>query len=616
LGTKYAKYAEAEDKALAYIPETDVDAIRRSGRGRGLPDYTTIQIPYSYAVLMAAHTYVTSVFLGRSPVFQFTGRHGESEQSVQALEALIDYQMLVGKILVPVYIWLFDALKYGIGVTSVYWEDRIESFTEITEQEEVDPLTGMAVGQPFKLQTTRPLKKYSGNRVKNIQPRDFLWDTRFPAWNFQAGEFCATRFALPWNDVVRREKQGYYINIDQLKGRGAHSDMFSGYDESSLERAGGFTADTDLYEVVDKAPDHPSMVKGYEVHVELIPKEWDLGSSDYPEKWVFTCTSDFSVLFGAQPLGAWHCKYPFSVLSLEPEGYGLSTRGIPEILEPVQQTVDWLINTHFYNVRASLNNMFVVDPSKLVMKDVLNPKPGKMIRLQPSAYGTDPKLAMVQFQTQDVTQNHLRDLQMMLGIGERTVGINDQIMGMLNGGGRKTATEVRTSTSFGVNRLKTVSEFFSASGFDSMAELLVTNSQQYFDTPTKFKIAGELTQTASKVMMVNPEDVAGYYDFVAVDGTLPIDRFQQMNTWLQLFAQIRNLPLQVSAGYDFGRIFEFVAQLGGIKNISQFKIQVSPDAMLAAQAQQGNVIPMGGGGPKPGATSPEPGQIPGMGATG
>jgi hypothetical protein len=210
----------------------------------------------------------------------------------------------------------------------------------------------------------------------------------------------------------------------------------------------------------------------------------------------------------------------------------------------------------------------------------------------------------------------------MFGIGERTVGINDQIMGMLNTGGRKTATEVRTSTSFGVNRLKTISEFASASGFDSLAQMLIQNTQQYYDQEQKFKIAGDLLSTAGQnVLMVNPEMIIGNYDYVPVDGTLPIDRYAQSTMWMQMMSQVRQMP-EIMMQYDMGKMFTWVAQLAGLKNIQQFKIQVTPDQILQAQMQAGNVVPMGGrqGGqkklPPPGATSPEPGQVPGMGATG
>lgn len=618
LSSKYKKFSEAEDSALAYIPEREADRLRKANRCSGLPEYTTIQIPYSYAVLMAAHTYLTSVFMGRNPIQQLSGRHGETEQQVQAFEALLDYQMQVGRILVPLYIWLYDALKYGIGVGELYWENRIESVTQIGEQEEVDPITGQPTGKTQKIQQTIQIQTYSGNRFCNVQPVDFLWDTRFPAWDFQRGEYCAKRFALGWNEVVRREKQGYYTNIKEITSKYT-GDQFSGGSTSSLEKPEATDSNFQTYDITELKVDHPSMIKGYEVHIEIIPKEWQLGNSDYPERWVFTCTQDFKVLMGAQPLGALHCKFPFCVLSLEPEGYGITTRGMSEILEPVQQTVDWLINSHFYNVRASLNNRWVVDPSRIVMKDLLDPLPGGVIRLKPSAYGSDPKMALSQFPIVDVTQTHLQDLQLMLGIGERTMGINDQIMGMLNTGGRKTATEVRTSTSFGVNRLKTIAEFFSASGFDPLTQIMVQNTQQYYDAQQKFKIAGDLSNSAgARFMQVDPTMIGGAYDFVPVDGTLPIDRYAQMNIWLQIFGQLRQFP-QLLVQYDMGKIFEWVASLGGIKNVGQFRVQLGSPAALAQQAQLGNVIPMQGGGqrpPGPGATSPQGQQVPGMGVAG
>jgi hypothetical protein len=117
-------WRQAEERILAYLPERDVDAVRKTAREGGLPQYTTIQIPYSYGVLMAAHTYLTSVFMGRNPVFQYSGRHGESAQQVQAMEALIDYQVCVGGMLPPMYTWIYDALKYGFGVVGVYWDEK------------------------------------------------------------------------------------------------------------------------------------------------------------------------------------------------------------------------------------------------------------------------------------------------------------------------------------------------------------------------------------------------------------------------------------------------------------------------------------------------------------
>jgi hypothetical protein len=601
LQTKHKKWREAEERTLAYLPEREVDSLRRTDRENGLPTYTTIQIPYTYAVLMSAHTYLTSVFFSRNPVFQFDGRHGETQQNIQALEAVVGYQTLVGGWLVPLYTWLYDAGKYGAGVVGMYWEERIESITTIQNVPKVDVLGNPIPGQFDKVQTTKPVTTYQGNKLYNIQPWDFLFDTRQTIRDFQKGEYCATRFALGWNDCKRREAAGYYTNLDALKGK--RSDYYDSAPGSSmLERPESFNGLDESWVSPDEdaSSRHPMLVRGYECYIELIPKEWGLGESTWPEKWVFTCSADFGVLIGAAPLGAIHSKFPFSVLPLEVEAYGLVTRGMPETLEPIQNTIDWLLNSHFYNVRATINNKYVVDPTKVVMKDVLNPLPGGVIRLKPAAYNTDVRTAITQLQTSDITRTNLTDLQMMFGMGERTMGVNDQIMGMLNSGGRKTATEIRTSTSFGVNRLKTTAEWFGVCGFEPLSMMLVQNTQQYYDGEQQYKIAGDLLGSVnSRFVQVTPDLIAGSYDYVPVDGNLPIDRFAQVNLWRELLAQMRNFP-QLMFGYDIPRIFEWVAQLGGLKNITQFKLQITPDQQLAMAAQAGNSVPMPGA---PGAGS-------------
>jgi hypothetical protein len=62
------------------------------------------------------------------------------------------------------------------------------------------------------------------------------------------------------------------------------------------------------------------------------------------------------------------------------------------------------------------------------------------------------------------------------------------------------------------------------------------------------------------------------------------------------------------------KIFAWVAQLAGLKNINQFRIEVQPDAQLAAQAQQGNVVPIANG--PADLTTALAGQVGGAGPTG
>src|SRR5690606_31800019 len=121
-------------------------------------------------------------------------------------------------------------------------------------------------------------------------------------------------------------------------------------------------------------------------------------------------------------------------------------------------------------------------------------------------------------------------------------------------------------------------------------------------------------------MVITPEDIQGFYDFVAVDGTLPVDRFAQANLWRALLAEGTRYP-QILAQYDLSKVFAWVAQLAGLKHINQFRVQIQDDGVLAAQAQAGNMVPASAS-PNPGGGNaalpivPEPGQVEGMGTTG
>lgn len=591
---RHKKWIQNEEAALAYLPERDVDAVRRVNREQGgKPQYTTIVVPYSYGVLMASHTYWTTVFLSRTPIMQFAGRHGESEQQIQAMEALIDYQVMVGGMMVPFYIWLLDVGKYGVGIVGEFWEEEEAVISQIEEVE--DNFLGIIpTGKFKKVKTTKVVPGYVGNKLYNVRPFDFFPDPRVPLARFQEGEFCGVYFELGWNAVLRKRDAGFYTNLEGLRKDGG-SRLLGAREQGSAQLE--LPATDDIFGELSSRKT-ADVVKGYECVIELIPDAWGLGKGKRPEKWVFTVTTDWTHVIGATPLGAYHNKFPFHVMELEPEGYSIANRGIPEITKPIQDTMDWLINSHFYNVRKTLNNQFIVDPSRVVMKDILDPWPGGTIRLKPAAYGTDAaKTAINQFPVVDVTRSHLSDMQFMNQMGQRATGVNDQILGVLgNAGGRKTATEVRTSSTFGINRLKTSAEYMSAMGFTPMAQMTVQNSQQYYDMERKFRLVGDLAQMAGpKFMEVSPEEIQGFYDFVPVDGTLPADRFAQANLWKELMAQMRNFP-EIMAQYDVGKIFAWVAQLAGLKNINQFRVQVQPDETVAREVERGNVIPLGGGG--------------------
>jgi hypothetical protein len=595
-------WKRAEDTFMAYMPAQEADSMRKSRRDSGTPQYTTIKIPYSYAMLLTSHTYYTSVFLGRDPIFQMRGRHGEAQSAEMGVESMLDYQVNGGRNLPPLFVWLLDVGKYGVGVLGSYWDKEAVQMSRLVDQPK--SFLGIPIpGSTERVMQTTEKVLYEGHRLYNVRPQDFYHDPRVPLWRFQEGEYCIEYDKVGWNKIQQGVQSGRYFNVDILK----KAKESGSWDIRDLGSVAVTLAGTDEFSMSTLSKDTPATVDLYTLYWELVPRDWGLGTSDRLEKWAFVIANR-KVILSAQPMGLSHGKFPFDVLVYESDGYNLFPRGQLEIMEPMNSTIEWLFNSHMWNVRSVLNNQLVVDPSRLNLKDMESPEPGKLIRLKPAAYGQDVRTTYSQLQVQDITRSNLADVDNVGMLGQRVLGVSDNVMGMVNTGGRKTATEVRNSTSFSANRLKTSCEWFSAQGFSPLATKMLMTTQQLMPPPQKYRIVGNQAEFTGRYMDISAATIEGVYDFVPVDGTLPVDRFAQVNMWNQLLGTISKVP-NVMMQYDIAKIFGFVAQLGGIKNISQFKIQVVPDGSMAGAVQQGNAVPL--------RTNPnEPGQIPGMGATG
>jgi hypothetical protein len=631
MSDRCTEWGKIEDWFRAYIPASQVDTLRKQDQQDGVPQYVTLEIPYSYATVLTAHTYITSTFFARDPVFQVQGRHGESQNQELGLEAILSYQFTAGFMQVPMYIWMLDGCKYGLGVMGQYWQEDMRTIGKWV----VQPKTFLGVPVPGKTEKVwqeQELCVYRGIKCFNVRPQDWLPDPRVTITEFQKGEFCGRYIQMNLLDIVSDKEQ--YINVEFLKKNQRNGRPSMRVDGSEqIELPSDQAANTSMvFSADDKMT--TGIVEGYEIIVKLIPQEWGLGKGTKAEKWVFLMMTEQRIIISAKPLDLFHAQFPYDVVEGEIDGHARTTRSMLEVMKPLNDVLSWLFNTHFYNVRKSLNDQFCVDPSRVVLKDLQDPNPGKLIRLKPSAYGQDVRTMVQQFQVQDVTRSNVQDSELVTDMLQRVSGVNDNLMGMVNSG-RRTATEVRSSTTFGVNRLKTQTEYWSAQGMGPFCQKMIQTTQQNYEAPQMFRVVGDLAGNGTSAYInVTPDDIAGFYDFTPVDGTLPVDRYAQVNLWGTLMGQVAQFP-QIMQQYDFGKIFAFVAQLAGLKNITQFRIQVVPDQQLQGAAAGGNVIPIGaaggGGGPAPTgmatpAAAPGPGlpldqaipatQIPGMGPSG
>lgn len=581
VSTHYDRWREAEKYYMMYKVKTEKDRQSVKAFTDGDTDYTSVVMPYSYAMLLTAHTYMVNVFLNRPTVFQVDGINGDGVEKEMALEAMLQYQVRQGEMEVPLFIWLLDALRYGIGIVGNYWCNEIIPQSYIVEEKEV--IDGIETGKTKKVLKYRTKKGYEGNKGFNVLPYDFLPDPRVPYSKLQEGEFVGRKFKISWNELVRREVSGIYFNVDQcrtLLGNTQKDDQRHYSMEDSNVMPGVTTNPKGL-----KTGD----VNAIEMIIEIVPEEWGLSEGKYPEKWVFTIVEK-KVIVGCQPLGYLHNKFPYHVLESEADGYKQESRGLLEVGKPMNDILTWLFDTHMYNKRQVINNQFVVDPSRVVMKDLQSAKPGKTIRLKPTAYGQDVRSLLSQLPVSDVTMQNYNDSQIVEQQMQRTLGINDDISGRSAPSSRRSATEFRGTTSQSANRLANIAYYFSITGWRSLAKCMIGSTQQMYTTEMKVKVAGDNIKGAESIT-VSPDDIAGNFDITPVDGTMPIDRMAQAQFWMQVL-QFTGADPELQMQYRRSDIFSYMARLAGLKGIDKFKMQVIGDdellAMLKAQLVNGD----------------------------
>lgn len=562
----YDRWQYNERRLQAYIDLPDYEKILQQENDAGKPaNVVSITVPYAYATISTIVTYYIHTFTGRKPIFQVDSYREDAGENARTMEQKLqfdaDHTRLVGKL----HQWLFDGEVYGVGVMKCFWMDKTAKRTVWKKD---------TTGSSSQYREERTV--YQGNEVENVDPFLFFPDPSVPMHEVpDRGEFVFWRQFHGKHYLKKLEASGEFKYVDTVspitsQNKETHSESARGEKIGGFANAGdrssGMTPPTNTYQV-DQGT------------IEIIPRELGLGESEVPEKWIFTILNKKQIV-QAQRFGADHDMHPVTVIEPYTFGYGFGQPGMMDFVAPLQDTISWFINSHMHNVRAAINNMFVVDPSKVEMQDILNPEPGKVIRLKRASYGMDVREAVHQFQIQDITRGHIADLDMIFQVADALTGVTDNLRGLQDAGGRKTATEVRTAAEAGASRLAAGARVRSSQGLTKLAEMMSLNNQQYLTTDFAIQLMGQ--EGAEKAVQIAPEHVVGDFYYPIHDGTLPLDRVALLDVWKEiLLAVMQDQGLRQE--FDVAGIFDWTAELGGAKNLDRFKLQVAPEGMPMPQ---------------------------------
>lgn len=581
----YDRWRYNEQRVQAYIDLNDYEKLLKANNDAGKPaKVVNITVPYMYSTIMTIVTYMIQTFCGRSPIFQVNGLSSEAIEKAPNMEAVLQYNADHTRLVRHIYQWLLDQEIYGVGVLLNLWTKETARRTVWKQQELLVP------GQQGAWVPSRATKTvYEGNTVRAIDPFMFFPDPRVPMSEVASrGEFAFWRTFESKYLLQRFEAQGILKFVDNA-GVLPKGSVAGEYNKSARSiRTGGESSPADTRGLDGNI--QTSFVQVDQGVCTIIPKELGLGESGQPESWLFTILNKHQVV-QAEPYEADHGRIPLSIAEPYTFGYGFGQLGSADFIGPYQDTISWFINSHIENVRTVLNNMLVVDPSRVEMQDLRHPDAGKLIRIKRAAYGQDVREMLQQLQVSDVTANHVRDLEMFIRLADSLTGVNDNLRGLQDSGSRKTATEVRTSGEAGASRLASSARLRSAQALVDLAEMMSLNIQQYMSEEFYVQLLGADAQ--AKPFRMSPAHLTGDFYFPIHDGTLPVDRIAQLDIWKEIMVFVGS-DQELRAQYSVPKIFDWVAELSGARNISRFKVQAMPGAQVEGQAQAGNIVPVGG----------------------
>ena len=552
------------DAEITLKPE---DVSRRNEEADN-PVYVPLRIPYTYAAVQTYLTYLLALFTKRRPMFQLDGRRKEDMEAVPIMENILHNNAINRGFLIPIHTWLRDSLIYNRGII---WRDWYVQKSKSLRQEQ-PMLLGKPVGSPKEFLVERV--EDEGNDLFTSSPFDTYFDPGVIMQQFEEGEFVGRVYYQTWTTILTKMKSGEYWDV---RSKIPQTTTLAWKNRTAPDRPG----------------DKESQIAGRRTSVEicdllirLVPKEWKLGDSIFPEYWRIRIANGKTVL-NAERLPNLY-EFPCYVVEPDFDGRTLHTKGMVQMMEPLQEVLSWLINSHMDSVRRNINNKFIIDPSLVEWDDVLNNAP--YVRMSQRGYGRNPGTAIYQLKMSDVTQTHLKDIDIVIELLTRISAATENFMGVLNTGGRKTATEVRTANQLAGSRIEKTALIIGHQGWIPLTRGLVNGVQN--NMSNELFIRDFSSQDPDARMHIDEKGIErlknSIFAFPPIDPTIPVDRFQLAETWKEII-QFTASNEGLAQEYDIKGMLNHWAELGGIKDLENFK--VVPQIQAGGPDVQGVRVP-------------------------
>jgi len=546
-------------------------------------------VPITYAQVQTAISFILSTYTQRDSMFELRGTGPEDERNSFALTTDLSYQLNDQKFILKLYFWLLDALKQGFGVVRVEWKERYVKMRVAKQvpDNSMSNIFGAVFGKKVPMKTEEAVESvlsYQGNTIRNISPYAFYPDPSCTIANFQDGQFVFVEDETALASIESLEGQIYFGTKKIPKS--ISKDLF---EDRPRRVSGPFGRENVSNPQTGKEQENRAVIRT-EGEITMSQKRaselWgaNFGTGEEPIKWMVTLANDQKII-RFEPSANLHGRYGFELFEFSPDHDSFFNPGLADTIGELQNIITFFLNSHIVNVKKIIANRFIADPSKVHVEDI---ESGAMLIRTKGAQG-DIRRAVEQLAMSDVTKGHVADMGVLTQLVSLISGVNENATGQYSTG-RRSATEARNVNAGSAARLKMHATLAWLQGIEPCARQFLANTRQWRTKDVYDSIVGGAALDAPFELAIyaDPKKLAGGYDFVPYDATLPTDRQFQAGVLQELFTVLVQNPNTISLlNKDPIKLLEWIAQLYNIRNIRDFD--------LRPLGPPGPTLPTGGG---------------------
>jgi len=582
-------YPQWDSQDSIFRGEVDIDAANKELARKGKP--IKMVVPNTYAQCMTFTSFLFLMFNQNRTFFELSPSGDEDAGTKRKdCEQAIERDLRKNQWNLQLFQHLLDIPKFGVGILENSWTREVTNAMVMPEAS----IDGVQVGPSWQ-----EFLKYEGNLIRNVSPYRFFPDTNFPLTDFQKGEFCAAEEEYTMGALYDLQSLGEVAGVEHIqplatdmdseRGAQTRSSVLNG--TSDFVRKGEFDSQNKAHNVLVT-----------KIQIKIVPgkftygsKKDTLGKEEFPILYHLWYANDNRVIRFEQA-GNWHGEFGWTVAQFTPDMHRTINLGLADLISSLQEVISWFVNSHITSVRRVMSNRLIVNPRVV---DPVSLDGEKDIYLR-KGVSIPLDSAVSQLKVQDVTGQHMNDVDMLGKIMEQVTGVNGNAMGQYNSG-RRSAQEARVVTAGAAGRMKLHGHLIWESSLGRLGRLMLSNLRQQLSfesfqwvvgkgkddapsmdpmsgMPMPGKTAEQKMQERFDAFKGTPEEVICGDDFMVFDSTLASEKGFMAQAIQELFGIIMQTnPMaaqMLTQKVDPSKLLDEMFYLRGSGNVSRFAYDV------------------------------------------